>query len=254
MSEVVCADAVEWLESGDADDAALIVTSPNYNAGMDYGAEVDDAVPWADYEKWAVRWVGSVAAALCQGGRLCINVAAMMGRSPAYPLARLYLDAILYADLHLRGEIIWDKGPSRNNSTAWGSWCSPANPSLRDSYEVVLVASKGDYALKGPHGAESDLTAEEFTRDTNSLWRIPCETKRDHPAPFPVALAERLIKLYSWPGQMVLDPFAGSGSTGVAAVKHGREFRGCDISQAYVDMANERIRREREQMMLRWEV
>ena len=247
IGRVWCGDALDWLLHVSPN---LIVTSPPYNGGLDYGEGVDDQRPWPEYEEWARDWVARAGAALSHGGRLCINVAAVMGRSPAYPLAGLYLSALCEAGLLLRGEIVWDKGPSRNSSTAWGSWCSPANPSLRDSYEVVLVASKERYGAPNPRGEPTDISAEEFTRDTNSLWRIPCETTRHHPAPFPVELATRCIKLYSWPGDVVADPFCGSGSTLVAAIRCGRVALGCDLSPAYCAMAEKRIAREREKMRL----
>lgn len=252
-NSITCGEAVEVMGTWPDGCVNCVVTSPPYNGGIEYGAGTDDARPWPEYEAWARAWVHEAARLLCDGGRFCLNVAAIMGRSPAYPLGALYANAIGEAGLLYRGEIVWDKGPSRNNSTAWGSWRSPANPSLRDSYEVVLVASKGSYDLPNPRGEVADLSAEEFTRDTNSLWRVPCETVRHHPAPFPVALAGRLIKLYSWPGDLVIDPFAGSGTTGVAAINLGREFLGCELNPEYVALANERLRRARAQGRLELE-
>ncbi len=252
VNEIMQGDCLERLPELDSESVNLCVTSPLYNAGIDYGEGIEDAMPWPEYEAWARQWVGEVERVLCDGGRLCVNVAAVMGRSPAYPLAAYYAWAIRDAGLLYRGEIIWDKGPSRNNSTAWGSWRSPGNPSLRDSHEVILVASKGAFGLPNPRGEESDLTPEEFTRDTRSLWRVPCETDRTHPAPFPVALAERLIKLYSWPNDVVLDPFAGSGTTLVAADRLGRKGIGIELSPIYAALIEERLRRQREQQRLQF--
>ena len=153
--------------------------------------------------------------------------------------------------LLLRGEIIWHKAVGANGSCAWGSFASASNPVLRDLTERVVVASKGrfDRALsrrqrqaKGlPH--ENTITAEEFMEATLDVWRIPTEsaTRVGHPAPFPVELPRRLIELYTFKGDVVLDPFIGSGSTAVAAIRTGRHFVGYDTDADYLALAAKRI-------------
>ena len=242
-----CLDIVGGWPSGRVQ---LILTSPPYNADLDYGEMVNDNLPWSEYEGWAAQWVGAAKRLLCDGGRLAIVVASGMGRSPWYPLAASYIGAAAAWGLLSRAEIIWDKGPSRNNSTAWGSWCSPANPQIRDSHEVVLIFSKGTWGLPNPRGETSDLRPDEFPGFTRSVWRVPCETRRQHPAPFPEALAQRLIKLYTWPGDHVLDPFLGSGTTAVVAERLGRRWIGCEINPEYAAMAEKRIQRERDKLQL----
>ena len=140
-----------------------------------------------------------------------------------------------------RGAIVWHKGPV--NTTAWGSWRSPSNPVLRGTYEMVHIWSKRSM---GRDGGRGDLSSGAFTEATLDTWHIAAEQSRqDHPAPFPVALAERLIRLYSWPGERVLDPFCGIGSSGVAAARSERSWVGVDVSAVYCDIARRRIANER---------
>ena len=139
------------------------------------------------------------------------------------------------------GEIIWQKAKGANGSCAWGSWMSAKSPRLRDIHEYLLVFAKQDYSR--PDKGESDIKGDEFMEATLSVWEIPPESAKrvGHPAPFPVALAERVIKLYSYVGDVVLDPFVGSGSTCVAAANINRLYVGYDISDEYCDIAEKRI-------------
>jgi modification methylase len=143
----------------------------------------------------------------------------------------------------MRGEIIWVKGKGATGSCAWGSWMSAGNPTLRDLHEYVLIFSKQrfDRQQKGI----STISRDEFMAATTSVWHIPAESARrvGHPAPFPVALVERLIHLYTFEGETVLDPFMGSGSTAVAAIRTGRSFVGYEIEQSYVSVCMERVLR-----------
>ena len=137
-------------------------------------------------------------------------------------------------------EIIWDKAASAGGSCAWGSWMSASNPSLRDVHEYILVFSKGD--LKRPKG-EDTIGRDDFLEWTKSIWRMGTESakKVHHPAPFPVELPHRLINLYSFKGDVVLDPFMGSGTTAIAALKNGRHYVGYDTDPEYVAIAGKRI-------------
>src|SRR5439155_22288783 len=153
-----------------------------------------------------------------------------------------------------RGEVIWQKSEGASGSCAWGSFRSAANPVLRDVTERVIVASKGRFdraksvkereALGLPH--ENTLTNDEFLEATLDVWDIPPESAKrvGHPAPFPVELPERLVRLYTYTGDLVLDPFMGSGSTLVAAARLGRRIVGYDLDPTYVDIARLRVRDE----------
>ena len=141
----------------------------------------------------------------------------------------------------MRGEIIWDKGASAGSSCAWGSWRSASNPSLRDVHEYILVFSKGQYQ-RDPI-KESTIGRDDFMEATKSVWHFPAASakREQHPAPFPLELPRRLINLYSYKGDVILDPFMGAGTTAVAAVQTERHFIGYELEQKYVDIARQKI-------------
>jgi site-specific DNA-methyltransferase (adenine-specific) len=151
----------------------------------------------------------------------------------------------------MRGEIIWNKASSASPSTAWGSWLSAANPVLRDIHEYILVFSKESFSRKRGH-KESTITKEDFLEWTKSVWTFPAVSARmiGHPAPFPEELPHRLIQLYTFNGDVVLDPFCGSGTACLAALKDSRHYIGYDIEPAYVKLANQRIKEYTNQMKL----
>jgi site-specific DNA-methyltransferase (adenine-specific) len=143
----------------------------------------------------------------------------------------------------MRGEIIWDKAATASTSTAWGSWQSASNPTLRDTHEYILVFSKGTFKRHKIDGRESTISKEEFLEYTKSVWGFASESakKVGHPAPFPVELPYRLIQLYTYSNEVVLDPFMGSGQTALAALKTGRHYVGYEVNEEYLKLANERI-------------
>jgi site-specific DNA-methyltransferase (adenine-specific) len=143
----------------------------------------------------------------------------------------------------MRGEIIWNKSASSGTSTAWGSWKSAANPTLRDTHEYILVFSKGSYSRSAESKSDT-ISKDDFLALTKSVWEFPAESARrvGHPAPFPVELPRRCIQLYSFAGDVVLDPFCGVGSSCLAAIQDGRHFVGYEISAEYAGMAAKRIK------------
>ncbi|HDJ37912.1 MAG TPA: site-specific DNA-methyltransferase, partial [Methanosarcinales archaeon] len=143
----------------------------------------------------------------------------------------------------MRGEVIWDKASSAGSSTAWGSWQSAANPTLRDVHEYILIFSRGTFGRKNLLKRESTISRDEFLEFTKSIWTFPSESARKlgHPAPFPVELPYRTIQLYTFEGDVVLDPFMGSGQTGVAAIKSNRRYVGYEINKEYAGLADRRI-------------
>jgi site-specific DNA-methyltransferase (adenine-specific) len=178
---------------------------------------------------------------LVNGGRACINVA-NLGRKPYIPLSDYISKMMIGIGFNMRGEIIWNKAASASPSTAWGSWQSAANPTLRDIHEYILVFSKGEYRReKGEK--ENSITKEQFMEWTKSIWTMNAESARriGHPAPFPEELPHRLIQLYSFKGDIILDPFMGSGTTAISALKTDRKFVGYDTSKEYIDLAEKRI-------------
>jgi site-specific DNA-methyltransferase (adenine-specific) len=174
------------------------------------------------------------------GGRYVVNIA-NLGRKPYIPLHAHFYMAHMAAGFLPMGEIIWRKGKGANGNCAWGSWRSAKTPVLRDIHEYLLVFAKGGFSR--PDRGESDITGDEFMAATLSVWDIlPESAKRvGHPAPFPIALAARVIQLYSYVGDVVLDPFLGSGTTAVAAVQTGRRYAGFEIAPDYCTLAEQRI-------------
>lgn len=236
---------------------ALVVTSPPYFAGKQYEEELGvDGVP-ADYFEY-LQLLSDVfeqcVRVLEPGGRIAVNVA-NLGRRPYRSLSGDVTEILQDLGLLLRGEVIWWKGRAAGGSCAWGSFQSPANPVLRDVTERIVIASKGrfDRALntkeRAAQGLPSTVTLsrEEFMEATTDLWEISPERARrvGHPAPFPVDLPHRLIDLYTYKDDTVLDPFMGSGSTAVAAVRSGRRYIGFDTDSDYVRIAEDRIQTER---------
>jgi DNA modification methylase len=252
VDKLMVGDARQMKEVPDAS-VALVVTSPPYFAGKEYEEALGGAIPgtYLEYLQLIRDVLGECVKKLEPGGRLAVNVA-NLGRRPYRSLSADVI-GILQDDLGLllRGEIIWVKQRGSSGSCAWGSFQQPANPVLRDLTERVIVASKGrfDRALPIRERArrglpwESSMTRDDFMEDTLDLWEIPPEsaTRVGHPAPFPVELAARLIELYTYRGDLVLDPFAGSGSTAVAAVASGRHYAGYDLDPSYVRLGEDRV-------------
>jgi modification methylase len=216
----------------------LMVTSPPYNVGKDYDEDLslDEHLAFLR-GVWAETW-----RVLVPGGRACINVA-NLGRKPYIPLHAFILRDMIGQGFLMRGEIIWDKGASASASTAWGSWKSSSNPTLRDVHEYILVFSKGDFRRDKLDGRLDTISKEQFLEFTKSVWDFPAESARKigHPAPFPVELPYRLIQLYTFSGEVVLDPFMGSGQTALAALKAGRRYVGYEVNEEYLNLARRRI-------------
>jgi len=217
----------------------LAVTSPPYNVGKQY----DEDLTLEEYRAFLQRVFGEVYRVLVPGGRFCLNLA-NLGRRPYLPLHAFIIQDMLGLGFLMRGEIIWDKAGSASPSTAWGSWRSPANPTLRDTHEYILGFCKDTFSRPLPCGRQSTISAEEFLEYTKSVWRFPAEpaTKVGHPAPFPVELPYRCIQLYTYSGEVILDPFMGSGTTAMAAVRTGRVYAGYEVNPDYCRLAEERIR------------
>jgi len=215
----------------------LMITSPPYNVSKEY----DDDLSLKEYLQLLENTFKETYRVLVNGGRACINVA-NLGRKPYIPLSDYVSKIMLEIGFNMRGEIIWNKAASASPSTAWGSWQSAANPILRDVHEYILVFSKGDYKReKGEK--QNSISKDQFMEWTKSIWTMNAESARriGHPAPFPEELPFRLIQLYSFKGDIILDPFMGSGTTAVSALKTDRKFVGYDISKEYNELAEKRI-------------
>ncbi|MDI6780227.1 MAG: site-specific DNA-methyltransferase [Bacteroidota bacterium] len=224
----------------------LMITSPPYNVSKEY----DDDLTLDEYLAILKNVFTETYRVLVNGGRACINVA-NLGRKPYIPLSDYISKIMIDIGFNMRGEIIWNKASSASPSTAWGSWLSAANPILRDIHEYILIFSKGTYSRES-RNKDNTITKEQFLEWTKSIWTMNAESARKvgHPAPFPEELPNRLIQLYSFKGDVVLDPFMGSGTTGLAALKCERRFVGYDISEEYIKLANNRINAYKNQTVM----
>tara|TARA_B100000459_G_scaffold69533_1_gene38430 strand:+ start:1899 stop:2855 length:957 start_codon:yes stop_codon:yes gene_type:complete len=221
----------------------LVVTSPPYNASKAY----DEDLSLSEYLELLYDVFAECYRVLTPGGRMVVNVA-NLGRKPYIPLSSHINIMMNQIGFLMRGEIIWDKSASAGSSCAWGSFQSASNPCLRDVHEYLLVFSKGNYKLprdkaERTEGRIDTIPRDDFIHHTKSIWSFPTEraSRVNHPAPFPVELPKRCIEMYSFAGDVVLDPFNGSGSTCVAAKMTGRIYIGVDLSPDYCSLAQKRI-------------
>lgn len=239
VDKIFCKSAEKMGDLVD-NSVALMVTSPPYHVGKDY----DDDGTFEDYLGMLRRVFAETYRVLEPGGRAVVNVA-NLGRRPYLPLASYINMMMIESGFLMRGEVIWRKAKADSGSCAWGTWRKADNPVLRDVHEYLLVFSKGRFgrAKKGVSTLESD----EFRLATTSVWDdiAPASAKRvGHPAPFPVELPERCIRLYTFEDDLVLDPFIGSGTTAVAAARNNRRYVGYEVSRDYAKLARERVRKE----------
>jgi len=238
LNRIFCKSSESMSELPD-NSIHLMITSPPYNVGKEY----DQDMSLEEYREFLKRVWKEVYRVLVPGGRACINIA-NIGRKPYIPLHAFIIEDMLNLGFLMRGEIIWVKKGGGAPSTAWGTWMSAKNPTLRDEHEYILVFSKKFFERPKTENKEDTITREEFLEFTRSVWYMKPETakKIGHPAPFPVELPYRLIQLYSFKGDVVLDPFMGSGQTALACLKTGRFYIGYEINEDYVRLAEKRIR------------
>jgi site-specific DNA-methyltransferase (adenine-specific) len=238
LNKIFCKSSEDMSELP-SNSVHLVVTSPPYNVGKEYDEDLD----LNEYREFLKRVFREVKRVLVPGGRLCINIA-NLGRKPYLPLHAYIIQDMLDLGFLMRGEIIWNKAGGGSPSTAWGSWLSAKNPTLRDQHEYILVFSKDTFTRQNPFGRKSTISREEFLEFTKSVWTFPAVSAKEigHPAPFPVELPYRLIQLYTFEGEVVLDPFMGSGQTAIAAIKSKRFYVGYEIVPEYVELAQKRIK------------
>jgi len=237
LDQIFCKTSEKMEELPD-NSVHLMVTSPPYNVGKEY----DENLTLNEYREFLKRVWSEVKRVLVPGGRACINIA-NLGRKPYIPLHAFLIEDMLDLGFLMRGEIIWNKASSGSPSTAWGTWLSAKNPILRDIHEYILVFSKSSFARDLIENKKSTISKEEFLEFTKSVWTFSAEpaTKVGHPAPFPVELPYRLIQLYTFEKEVILDPFMGSGQTAIAAIKTHRHYIGYETNQEYIELAQRRI-------------
>ena len=239
-NQIVHGDALATLESLKTGCVHLVVTSPPYNLGIDYDSHSDE-LSEKEYLQWMRQVWKQCSRVLCSGGRLCINIGENKRQNITLPTFSAFIQQCVELGMLYRGTIIWNKNSAAKHC-AWGSWKSPSNPHLVPRHEYIIVFSKDAYKLQGRSG-DADTTADEFMEYTRTVWNFGTESRKriGHPAPFPLELPLRLIKFYTFRGQTVLDPFAGSGTVGVACKMLGRNYLLIDNSKEYCDLAERRI-------------
>ncbi len=225
-----------------------MVTSPPYNVSKEY----DENLTLQEYLSLLRDVFKEVYRVLVPGGRAVVNIA-NVGRKPYIPLSTYVNTLMIELGFLMRGEVIWDKSASAGSSTAWGSWKSASNPCLRDIHEYILVFSKGSFKLprtkeEMKDGRDDTIEKQEFIDLTKSIWKFSTASAKSigHPAPFPIELPRRTIEFYTFTGDVVLDPFIGSGSTALAASQTGRHFIGFDISNEFIELAKKRLSNQNE--------
>jgi len=236
LDKVLCQNSIDMQNIPDSS-VHLMVTSPPYNVGKEY----DEDMSFEEYIELLEDVFSEAYRVLVTGGRACVNVA-NIGRKPYIPYHKHYIDLMLDLGFLMRGEVIWNKRAGAGVSTAWGSWMSPSNPVLRDIHEYILIFSKQKFSRKR-RKKRPTISKNEFLDCTLSVWNFQPESAKqvEHPAPFPVELPYRCIQLYTYEGDVVLDPFCGVGTTAVAAIKTGRHYICLDNNSEYVEKARSRI-------------
>ena len=233
---IYCEDCLTTLDRFEDNYLDLIVTSPPYNVGLKYDG-YSDVMNYDDYLEWIEVVFKRIYQKTKSGGRCCINVGDQKnGQISLHSDIINLMNNIGWLNFTL---IIWDKGHT-NNRTAWGSYLSPSCPSFPRGFEYILVFAKT--SLKLSSKGQTDLERQEFIDWSYGHWKIKPETKQiKHPAPFPIEIPKRLIKMLSWKSAVVYDPFSGSGTTAVACKETNRIFIGSEISQEYVNDSLSRL-------------
>ncbi|MBA2124193.1 hypothetical protein B9J78_04575 [bacterium Unc6] len=239
INQIFCGDCIEVMSNLPENLVQLIITSPPYNVGISYENH-HDLMPYKEYLQFLEQTWVECYRILVGGGRICINVPSVTADSEYQPLFVDVVNQIRKIGYIMRGDILWYK-QSISKRTAWGSWQSPSNPYVVQPYEFVLVFSKGTRKLEGDK-SKIDITKEEFIKYSNSFWEIKPQTQpKGHPVPFPEELVYRLIKFYTYQENIVLDPFGGSGTVAVVALKTERKFIYIDKSKEYCKLAKQYI-------------
>lgn len=238
LDQIICGDCLEVMSQISDNSVHLAVTSPPYNLGINYDNH-DDSLAYENYLEWMKKvWI-ETKRVLVSGGRFALNIAPTSIKN-FRPIHHDFSNQLREIGMIMRTEIIWYK-QTMGRRTAWGSWKSPSNPHIVPSWEYVLVFCKDSWTLESDK-KEADITDDEFMRFSDGFWYIPPESqRRGHPTPFPEELIYRLIKFYTYKGNIVLDMFGGTGTVAVVAQKTGRHFIHIDISQKYCEIAAQRL-------------
>lgn len=256
-AHIVCGDCVEEMKRLPAESIHLAVTSPPYNCGKNYGVTKDD-LAWDTYWAFTRNWLTEVHRLLVPGGRLAVNLPWWMMKKPRRDVPFTFKSTAISIGYHFLDKIIWIKGDKNNIHTSggwggggcgWGTYCSPSGPSIRCASEPILIFSKGSRGRKVISGEgrgqciRGDITKKEWMEWTKDVWFVRGKSSKIHPAVFPETIPHRLIKIYTYPGETVLDPFVGIGTTALAALALGRKVIGIDLSLTYIEVVKQQLAR-----------
>lgn len=239
-NQIICDDSQNVLQKLPNNCVDLVFTSPPYNFGLDY-EDSDDDHNWDAYFKKLFRILDECIRVLKYGGRLIINVQPLF--SDYIPSHHLISNYCIKKKLIWKGEVLWEKNNYNCKYTAWGSWKSPSSPYLKYTWEFIEIFCKGDLKKSGKRD-NIDISADEFKEWVVAKWSIAPEKKMkkyDHPAMFPEILVERVLKLFSFKKDIILDPFNGAGTTTAVAKKLNRNYIGIDTSEQYCETARSRL-------------
>ena len=241
-NQIICGDSESVLKQLPDNCVDLVFTSPPYNFGLDYQDDGgDDAADWESYFAKLFGVFDECIRVLKYGGRIAVNVQPLF--SDYIPSHHIISNYFMQKRLIWKGEILWEKNNYNCKYTAWGSWKSPSSPYLKYTWEFVEVFCKGDLKKRGA-SADADIDADSFKEWVTAKWSIAPERRMRefaHPAMFPEELARRVMLLFSFSGDAILDPFAGAGTTCVAARRNNRRFLGIDIAPDYCATAETRL-------------
>jgi len=246
LDTIICGDCLEVMPTFPAESIDLVVTSPPYNFGLDQYDRYRDTKGWDEYFTLLGRAFREFYRLLKPGGRVCVVVQPLF--SDYIPTHHRVARLLEEAGFLFQAEILWEKHNYNAKYTAWGSWKSPSMPYLKYTWEFIEVFAKGSRRKRGSPEA-ADITADEFKKWVYAKWEIAPESRMKefgHPSMFPEEVPRRLIKLFSYRGDVVLDPFNGVGTTTLVAWRLGRRYIGIDISERYCEIARERLRGERQ--------
>jgi len=233
-------DDVLTTSAIERDSIDLIVTSPPYNVDIKYNSHKDD-ISYSDYLEFSEKWLRQCYSWLREDGRLCLNVPLDKNKGGQQSVGADFTSLAKSIGYKYHSTIIWNEG-NISRRTAWGSWMSASAPFVIAPVELILILYKNRWK-KTSGSKKSDITRDEFMNWTNGVWTFNGESKKKvgHPAPFPLELPKRCVKMFSYVGDTVLDPFMGSGTTILAAAMHGRKAIGLEVDKGYCKLAQQRI-------------
>ena len=220
----------------------MLITSPPYNLSIEYGKH-DDSLSYEDYLEFTEKWLRKAYELMADDGRICINIPLDKNKNGLKPIYADFVEIAKKVGFKYQSTIVWNE-QYISRRTAWGSWLSASAPYVIAPIEMILVMYKKQW--KRLNKGESTIKRDEFIEWTNGVWSFPGESKKriGHPAPFPLELPRRCIKLFSYKNDLIFDPFVGSGTTLISAYQEGRKAIGVEIDHNYIDTSIKRLEKE----------